>query len=170
MDDIVAESGLSKGTLYWYFKSKDEIIAAILEHFFGFELHEIQEMLAEQVDVSERLVRLVHRAAGELKQMATVIPITLEFYSAATREPFVQQSLKKYFSAYLKTLAGLIQQGVDRGEFRLVDPAETATAIGALYEGLITLWVIDPQSVDLDRHGEQAVRLLLDGLRDHPAA
>ena len=31
MDDIVAEAGLSKGAIYWYFTGKDEIIAAILE-------------------------------------------------------------------------------------------------------------------------------------------
>lgn len=168
MDDIVAASGLSKGALYWYFKSKDEIIAAILEHFFGFELHEIQDVLEEPVNVSERLVLLIHRAARELKEMATIIPITLEFYSTATRNQYVQQSLKQYYDSYLKMLASLIEQGVNHGEFRPVDAMETATAIGALYEGLITLWVIDPQRVDLARHGEQAVRLLLDGLRADP--
>ena len=31
MDDIAEESGLSKGTLYWYFKNKDEIISNVLE-------------------------------------------------------------------------------------------------------------------------------------------
>ncbi len=44
MDDIVAESGLSKGTLYWYFKSKDEIIIAILDGFFNEELGALQAM------------------------------------------------------------------------------------------------------------------------------
>jgi len=31
MDDIVAESGLSKGTLYWYFKSKKELFLALVQ-------------------------------------------------------------------------------------------------------------------------------------------
>lgn len=34
MDDIVQEAGLSKGALYWYFKSKDEIVMAILSSLF----------------------------------------------------------------------------------------------------------------------------------------
>ncbi len=37
MDDIVAESGLSKGALYWYYKSKDEIILALMDRFFAGE-------------------------------------------------------------------------------------------------------------------------------------
>jgi AcrR family transcriptional regulator len=164
MDDIVAESGLSKGTLYWYFKSKDEVIGAILEHFFGFELHEIEDVLSKEEKVSDKLILLVHRAAAELKHMAEVIPITLDFYSAAARKKQVQASLKNYFDAYLSLLAGLIQQGIDRGEFRPVDAMETAVGIGSLYEGLITLWVIDPQRVDLDRNGEIAMGLLLNGL------
>lgn len=164
MDDIVEESGLSKGTLYWYFKSKDEIIGAILEHFFGFELHDIEDVLEDQQSVSELLVTLIHRASAELKHMSTLIPITLDFYSAAARKKNVQASLKIYFSRYLALLASLIQKGIDQGEFRPVNAADTALAIGAIFEGLITLWVVDPQNVDLDRHGEVAMRLLLDGL------
>lgn len=35
MDDIVAEAGLSKGALYWYYESKDAIILALIERFFA---------------------------------------------------------------------------------------------------------------------------------------
>ena len=34
MDDIVAKSGLSKGALYWYFKSKDDILISIFDRMF----------------------------------------------------------------------------------------------------------------------------------------
>ena len=77
----------------------------------------------------------------------------------------------RYASRFRRTLAlltDLVQQGIDRGEFRPVDAKETAIAIGSMYEGLITLWVVDPQMVDLDHHGEIAVRLLLNGLLVDP--
>lgn len=164
MDDIVQESGLSKGTLYWYFQSKDEVIAAIMEHFFGIELHEIQDALNQEEMISQQLVQLIHRAAAELKHMSEIMPITLEFYSTASRKKTVQAKLKEYFNAYLRLLAGMIQVGIERGEFRPVNPQETAIAIGSLFEGLITLWIVDPQSIDLDEHGEASIRLLLDGL------
>ena len=45
MDYIVQESGLSKGAIYWYFKSKDEIITALLERFFEPEMEEAQTLL-----------------------------------------------------------------------------------------------------------------------------
>ena len=45
MDDIVEESGLSKGTLYWYFKSKDEIILSIFERIFAREFAELENLV-----------------------------------------------------------------------------------------------------------------------------
>ena len=41
MDDVAQESGLSKGALYWYFKSKDAIIAAILERLYNMALKDL---------------------------------------------------------------------------------------------------------------------------------
>jgi AcrR family transcriptional regulator len=168
MDDIVAESGLSKGTIYWYFKSKGEVIAAILEHFFGFEIHELQDVAQGEEAISSRLLILIQRATAELKHMADLVPITLEFYSAASRKKSVQNSLKRYFSSYRILLTQLIQQGIDKGELRPVDAEQTAIAIGALYEGLITLWVVDPQTIDLDRDSQAAMQLLLEGLLVKP--
>ena len=41
MDDIAEEAGLSKGALYWYFNSKDKIIASLLTTFFDREFSKI---------------------------------------------------------------------------------------------------------------------------------
>ena len=47
MDDIVAESGLSKGTLYWYFKSKDDIIIGLVQQLIDSELDQINQFINE---------------------------------------------------------------------------------------------------------------------------
>jgi hypothetical protein len=62
-------------------------------------------------------------------------------------------------------VAGLIAQGIARGEFRAVDADGVATTLAALYEGLVLLWFVDREAVHWDRHGIDSVALLLDGLR-----
>jgi BetI-type transcriptional repressor, C-terminal len=59
----------------------------------------------------------------------------------------------------------LIQQGVERGEFRAVEPDEVALAWTALIEGLTLLWLVNPSGLAWREHAETAVKLLLDGLR-----
>ena len=91
----------------------------------------------------------------------------LQAYRAA-RQKGVRQFFKEYFAAYRAPLAGLIRQGIERGEFRDVDAEEAALTVIALYEGLTLLWAIDPRAVSAETTPEAAMRLLLDGLSARP--
>ncbi len=56
MDDIVRESGMSKGAIYWYFKSKDELISELLNTFFDpKEIKRVEEMLATVLHTNESI-------------------------------------------------------------------------------------------------------------------
>ncbi len=165
MDDIVAESGLSKGALYWYFKSKADLIAALLDSLFTREITELQALLEAEGPADERLLAFVRQTAGELKTMTHLAPILYEFYALAFRNQAVRQALQLDFRRYL-TLAGpLVQQGIDRGEFRPIDARQAANALAAIIEGTLLLWVFDPDSIDLEPQIEAAARIFLDGLR-----
>jgi hypothetical protein len=61
-------------------------------------------------------------------------------------------------------LSELIQQGVENGEFRQVDAEVIAVDLIALYEGLLLLAVLDPETVDLEKMSEQGVALMIAGL------
>jgi len=164
MDDIVAESGLSKGALYWYYKSKDDIIAAILDSLFARELGTLQNLLEAEGTVYERLLTFVGHTAAELKAMTHLAPILYEFYALAFRNPTVRAALQVDFRRYL-TLAGpLIQQGVARGEFQPIPIGQGANALAAIVEGTVLLWVFDPEAFDLEAQIDAAARVYLKGL------
>lgn len=164
MEDVAQEAGLAKGTLYLYFKSKDDLIAAILHRLFSGELRALQELEEVDAPARERVLMVTRRMAAEMQRLSILLPIWFEFYAIAARHKGVRQFLKGYFADYRVRLAALIQQGVERGEFRAVDPAQAATTLIALYEGLALLWALDPQAMTVETLPEAAVRLLLDGL------
>jgi hypothetical protein len=58
----------------------------------------------------------------------------------------------------------LIEQGIQRGEFRPVDPVDTANAFLGLEEGLALLIVADPEGVNWKKTFQTGVQLLLAGL------
>ena len=164
MDDIVEESGLSKGTLYWYFESKDEIIITILENMFDEELAHLKEM-QNAGSASERILAFTKQTIDDLDEMRWLVPLTLEFYALALRQPNVEEILRKYLRAYLEILAPLVQQGIDQGEFQPFNAQEVAIEILALFEGTLLLSVLDRDAVNLERDIEFGTRKLLDGLR-----
>ncbi|MGD8554977.1 MAG: TetR/AcrR family transcriptional regulator [Anaerolineales bacterium] len=164
MDDIVKESGLSKGALYWYFKSKDEIISAIITRFFDRETENLSELVSAPGSAKERLMLLDQMISQEVAKFFKNMPSTLELYAVAARQQGLGAGLRRYFRMYRQGLADLLRQGVEAGEFRPMDVEETATNIIALYEGLMLLTAVDSESVHWEGVSEHRARLLLQGL------
>ena len=157
MDDIVDESGLSKGSLYWYFNSKDEIILAILNRMFERELSDLKNLPDMPGSAAERLERMVERAIVDIQGMLKLMPLAFEFLSLAFRRKIVQQALSQYVESY--------QQGIDRGEFHPVDVEQTALAIFAIIEGSAMMWVYAPERVQTSQLIRFGTQRLLDGLK-----
>ena len=165
MNDIVEASGVSKGGVYWYFKSKEEIITAISQRLFATDIKSVESLLEAEGTVSERLQQLIRDRVQGLQEMSGVVAILFEFYAVALHQDGVRQFIKAYFQNFHELLVALIQQGIERGEFRPVDALAAATALDAVFEGLIVRWLIDPDAVQWASLGEAAIRLTLDGLK-----
>ena len=165
MEDIARASGLSKGAVYLYYKSKDAIITALLRTLFAWELRGARAIVDTEGSATDRLLAMTRMFADELDRMVVAMPILLEFYAVAFRQSTVRDYLSQMYEDFRSPLAALIQQGIDRGEFRTVDAEEVALAWIALTEGLTLLWVVNPRGIAWREQAEAAVHLLLDGLR-----
>jgi AcrR family transcriptional regulator len=165
MDDIAERSGLSKGALYLYYKSKDAIIAALARQFFKMEMRGLLQLREHEGSVAEGLLDYTRRVAIEMERVMAVASLAWEFYAIAARQKVVREYFKAYFAAYRSELATLIQAGVDRGEFRAVNPEQVAITITGLYEGLALLAVVDATAAQWSQQAEASLQLLLDGLR-----
>jgi AcrR family transcriptional regulator len=166
MDDIVEETGLSKGTLYWYFKSKYDIIISILDRIF---LSALERLKSQQKDsnlsASEALWQFSEEAIRDYKKMLSLMPVAYEFLALAFRNKVVQKALKQYLDHYMEVLVPIIQRGIDSGEFRRVDATEAAIAAGAIFEGTVLLWVYDRELVDPQRHIRAGIKIWLAGVQ-----
>jgi len=96
MDDIAEETGLSKGTLYNYFKSKDDLIIAILDRIFQREFRVFDETDFSNMSATETVNLFVDTVAKDIKLMLRLMPIAYEFLALAFRNKTVQKALKVY--------------------------------------------------------------------------
>src|SRR5690348_5001450 len=83
MDDVAEQAGLSKAALYLYYKSKDAIIAALLQRLFAQEFKQLQALVESegQGPVVEQLLVLTRQLAAMLQWMSRLMPIAFEFYA-----------------------------------------------------------------------------------------
>jgi AcrR family transcriptional regulator len=164
MDDIAEGTGLSKGTLYLYFKSKEDLIIAILDRIFRGLFEQLEARKGNELSATEAIWRFTDEATRDYKRMLHMVPIAYEFLALAFRNETVQKALKQYFNLYMVALVPIIQRGIDSGEFRKVDAQEVALAAGAIFEGTVLLWVYDKSRVDVEHHIQSSIKLLLEGI------
>jgi AcrR family transcriptional regulator len=169
MDDIADKTGLSKGTLYLYFKSKDDLIIAILDRMFQFEFRQFETLNLAEMNAMEAIWKITDVLAKDIVRLQRLIPIVYQFLALAFRNKYVQLALKKYINRYVDVLVPIIQRGIDSGEFRPVDAREVAIAMGAMLEGTLLLWVYDKTLVKPEYHIRSGMSLLLEGVQAHPS-
>lgn len=154
MEEIAAGAGLSIGGVYWYYKTKDEVILDLMDSITNTDLDDLHALLDAPGPVIERLKGYVH---ASVPPTAKLSPLFHEFYGLGGRDPHVRSRLQVYFRAYRQVIAALLAQGVARGEFRPLDVERLATLFAALYEGMLEMAMLDPDNV-------QAVTDLIDAL------
>lgn len=164
MNDIVRASGLSKGGVYWHFKSKDAIVIAIFDQFFLAQLVMLDEVLASEGTAVSKLQQLAKFTGDDVEKMIAQFPSPLEFYALATREEMLTETLHNHFETYQEKISTLIAHGIAAGEFRSQNGQDVAITIIALIEGLMLVWAVTPEAIDLSHQVETAVSLLLNGL------
>lgn len=165
MDDIAEETGLSKATLYLYFKSKDDLIIAILDRMFQREFKQLENLNQDGLSATDAIWKLTDLITKDILGMIRLIPLVYQFLALAFRNKYVQQALKKYINRYLDLLIPIIQRGIDSGEFRQVDAREVAIACSAIIEGTLLLWVYDKSMIDPEKHIRSGMKLLLEGVQ-----
>ena len=167
MSDVADEAGVSKGTLYLYFDSKDHLIESLMLAMFDEDLLSLQAIVAEDRPALDRLMDYAHLAATHFAIMQEQIAIAIEIFAMATRDEALQQALRSYYERYWELLTDLFRQGIARGEIRPdVDPVQVARRLTAMWDGEMMVILLYPGSTDIEQRFEHGARTLLDGIRE----
>jgi AcrR family transcriptional regulator len=163
MDDIVAESGLSKGSLYWYFESKDDLFASALTSVFVDVGQEAVAALEQCTSASDKMREVARAATGFSRAAEGLFNLFLEFWASSPRREEASQLWVGLLAQYKDVVVEIIEEGIQTGEFRPVDAEQLVWAMMAAYDGLAAYIMLMP-GLDLDRISQVFVETLLGGL------
>jgi AcrR family transcriptional regulator len=164
MDDIVAESGLSKGAIYWYFKSKDDLFQAALTSIFeGIAAESMGAMMACET-AAERLRVGAQSMVALCRDIEGYFGLIVEFWSQSENRDEAMVFWAEMLAQYQQAIAAIFEEGTRMGEFKPVDASALAWMIMAAYDGLAAYDMMMPD-LDMDRISETFVETLLEGLK-----
>lgn len=163
MDSIAEEAGVSKGTLYYYFDSKEELFLELLRNWLE-KFDRYWDDLTDQSSPVEELTEFHKTMISTVEETASLGKLMLEFWANASRKKKIEELLNDMLAKYRRRTARLIEEGIEEGTFRQVDPWEASSALVAAYDGLWFHWLLDPDSFQLDRAGKELITNFIRGL------
>ncbi len=164
MDDLVRASGLSKGSLYWHFRSKEEVFLALFDAFAAGLYGEWDAAAASGEDALSILRRECEITIQSFSRERVLMLAWVEFLC----HPAARERMKATYATARAKLQAIIENGRRAGSLRSGPEAPPADRLaGALVgaiEGLLLQWLVDPE-FDLESHVDVAWELVEGGLR-----
>ena len=134
MDEIANTSGFGKATLYYYFKSKEEVFSAILVDGWQNIWESLEPVIAEQDSPRKTFVNVLIKIAENAQNRPGLFEFLFNVPKTITLD---DQPWKDYQLRLYAILQGLLEDGVKKGEFPKVDPKLMFKALGGLFMGLV---------------------------------
>ena len=161
--DIAREAGVADGTVYLYFKSKEEILHSIFDHSMEEAIADGRKQLEGISDASEKLRRiaLLHlERLGADRDLAVVFQVELR---GSTK--FMEEFSAAGFAEYLSLIRSTIEEGQRAGVFRSQLNAKLLAKIlfGALDE-MATNWILSKRRYKLAPMADQVLDIFLNGV------
>lgn len=171
LDDVAEAAGVTKGTIYHYFDTKEELLLSAIEHYQTLAFGRIEGVLKDVHLPASTRIRMLVRKMFSVRAATSRYLLTLLVGAAVHEVPRVHAKWLQDGPVKLWTLIGeLVDEGVRRGEFR--PDADGDAGARLLVSGLMLqlIWqqhatAVPGLAIDEDRLIDSTVELFLAGLK-----
>ncbi len=168
IDEVAKEAGLTKGAVYWHFKSKDDLFFALLDErciemdrYLPEALATAYQAAQSTGDPRQGLVTLITGIFQRIAADPEWSRLFIEFFGQ-TRDPAVRERLgERYRQFYASAIATIRGSNPNCNEQEATDLAVFWTA---LIDGLLLAWMINPETIAIEARIERIIHILWDGL------
>jgi TetR/AcrR family transcriptional regulator len=139
VNQIARQAELAVGTIYFYFRSKEEIFAALQEEGLELLLGDVQRALEAGANATECLHNIAQAYLNFSQEHKNYFDVINYFLSAADVmfTPEIKQQIDQHGIRILKVVEQALQDGVDQGRFRAVNVRRHALLFWVILHGLV---------------------------------
>jgi TetR/AcrR family transcriptional regulator, fatty acid metabolism regulator protein len=137
--DIAEEAGVAHGLLYHYFKSKDQVLEAVFHDNWSILLARIASVEESDEPAADQLRHIAAIVLRTWLHLPDVVRVVIREFG---RSPELAERIGE-LAQPIDSIARVIERGVERGEFKQVDPRVAATVVYGSIDELLTAWVLD---------------------------
>lgn len=164
IDEIAADAGVGKGTVYLHFDSKEDIAIAIIGQFKCTNLEQLEAIARdESLDPAEKLEKMLISPILFSHEICGRSPGAHEMIIAV--RPHIRVRLKPYIEQEVALIAEVIEEGNQQRVFGVEDTMHSARTIKNLLIGFLPAYTAFTEIKELEEELKRAVSLILRGIR-----
>ena len=169
IDEIARNAQVGKGTIYLYFKNKEDIFASTLRQVTTEMIEALQEAVENGTSVTAQLKSLIltRFRTGEEKFKLFNIPeeTRMEVVGYTKMHPNLFKEIKTYMVKERALIASILQAGVDRGELEIENIPLIAVAISNALQTVDHAWDFEGEDIAIEYKTELMVKLFIEGMK-----
>jgi TetR/AcrR family fatty acid metabolism transcriptional regulator len=164
VSDVAKKAGVADGTIYNYFKNKDDILISLFEKKMDYVLKQFDEALSNIPDPIKKLQLFFSTYFNIIKEdenLAEVFQVELR-----QSEKFLKDYHNQKFIDYLNIIATILNEGIKAGFFRMDIKVDILKVMifGAIDE-VARQWILGANAkYSLEEAAQQISKLIIDGL------
>lgn len=162
--EIVAAAGVSKPTLYYYFRNKEGIYLALMESTHATFQQAVAQLTVAEGSAGERIVRFATGIFDRFTLQIDVVRLIYAiFFGPPQGAPYFPH--QEYYNRMLQVVAEMVEEGIASGEFRPVPVGDVTWAVISCMNTVMEEQLCN-QPPRVDRAGlERMLGLVLEGIR-----
>jgi len=170
MIDVAKAAGIGKGTIYEYFRSKEEIFAEAFNLMFFHIETQLADLISGTDNPTEKLHKLIEVSLKEfLEHSGDMASIMMDFWAEGIRNKDTDVinliNLEQIYSEFRLIIADILSDGINKGVFRNIDVQSMAAIIIAVIDGVLLQWTINKNIIDINKISEVMFDTLINGIR-----
>lgn len=165
IDDIAARAGLAKGTIYLYFKDKEDIFIAFYWSLMRQYSKEMNQILHSNLPAAERIYKVGAYLLGKSEQNPDWTRSVHQLLLQAAESPKVFEPFLEMLRDFLAQFEPLVLEAIDKKELRQdINPKLAAFMIATLMSNLDLIPLVGFKEIDAYDYWEQVSRILFEGI------
>ena len=164
MDDVVSKSQLSKGAIYWYYKSKKDMYLDLVNFWVIRYSATINHLVENDQAAPDQLKSLFNYFIDQYESDPDPFIALTEFWSMAQKDDDFRAKLQKVYSQFLEVLEKIVAKGVKDGDFKKLDIRITAMSIMLNVESINWFTLFDTHGVSARDYIQTISDFILAGL------
>ena len=164
MDDVVSKSQLSKGAIYWYYKSKKAMYLDLVNFWVIRYSATINHLVENDQAAPDQLKSLFNYFIDQYESDPDPFIALTEFWSMAQKDDDFRAKLQKVYSQFLEVLEKIVAKGVKDGDFKKLDIRITAMSIMLNVESINWFTLFDTHGVSARDYIQTISDFILAGL------